>query len=119
MSTAERSLLIDADRIRAYSRRGNYHSDPDEARRIGLPGLLAQGVHVAGPAYGLLLDAWGEEFLAAGELDVKLVGPVWDGQTVDAAVTMEPSGEAAAVEVRNRDADALVVVGTARRAGGR
>src|SRR5262249_665241 len=52
--------------IVAYSRRGNYHSDPDTAQRIGLPGLVAQGVQVAGPAYGALLDAWGDEFLEHG-----------------------------------------------------
>ena len=42
------------------------------ARQIGLPGLVAQGVQVAGPAYAALLDAWGEDFLAHGELDVAL-----------------------------------------------
>ena len=39
---------------------------------LGLPGLVAQGTQVTGPAYGLLLDAWGEDFLAHGSLDVQL-----------------------------------------------
>ena len=59
-----RSLAITEDLVRAYSRRGNYHSDPAMSADLQLPGLVAQGVQVAGPAYGALLDAWGEEFLA-------------------------------------------------------
>ena len=43
-----------------YSRAGNFHSDPEEARRLGMPGLVAQGMQVCGPAYGVLLDAWGD-----------------------------------------------------------
>ena len=70
------ATTITDDDIRAYSRRGNYHSDPETAQQIGLPGLVAQGVQVAGPAYAALLDAWGEDFLAHGELDVRFVGIV-------------------------------------------
>jgi hypothetical protein len=63
MSTHRRELLLTAELLRAYSRRGNFHSDPDEASKIGFTGLVAQGMQVAGPAYGVLLDEWGEEFL--------------------------------------------------------
>jgi acyl dehydratase len=108
-----RELLLTADMLRAYSRRGNYHSEPDEARRLGLPGLVAQGLHVAGPAYGMLLHEWGEEFLAHGELELKFVGMVLGDQTVDATVTIE--GEQAKLEVSNRDTGKVAAVGTARR----
>ena len=74
---------ITADDIRAYSRRGNYHSDPETAQQIGLPGLVAQGVQVAGPAYAVLLDAWGEDFLAHGELDLRFVGIVLADDTIE------------------------------------
>jgi acyl dehydratase len=99
--------------LRAYSRRGNYHSDPDEARRLGLPGLVAQWLQVAGPAYGLLLDEWGGEFLAHGELELKFVGMVLDDQTVAAAVTVD--GDDASIEVSNRDTAKVAAVGGARR----
>jgi len=31
-------------------------ADPETAASLGMPGLVAQGVQVAGPAYGMLLD---------------------------------------------------------------
>jgi len=108
-----RELLLTANMLRAYSRRGNYHSEPDEARRLGLPGLVAQGLQVAGPAYGMLLDEWGEEFVAHGQLELKFVGMVLDGQTVDAGVTI--AGDEATLEVTNRDTGQAAAVGTARR----
>jgi len=113
--TAERrhrELHLSAEMLQAYSRRGNFHSDPDEARRLGLPGLVAQGTQVAGPAYGLLLDEWGDDFVAHGELELKFVGMVVDGQTVDAAVVIE--GDAAELEVVNRDTGRVAAVGRAR-----
>jgi acyl dehydratase len=113
VSHLERTLLLDADAIRAYSRRGNYHSDAEAAAALGLPGLVAQGVHAAGPAYGALVDAWGEEFVTRGELDVRFVGLVLAGDTVVAHV--EVRGDDAAVEVTDVTAGHTAVVGTARR----
>lgn len=114
MTTRRRSLHLTPELLHAYSRRGNFHSDPEEARRLGLPGLVAQGMQVAGPAYGLLLDEWGEDFLAHGELELKFVGMVVDGQTVDATVTVTDGN--ADIEVSNRDRDRVAAVGRARRA---
>lgn len=108
----ERSLMLTDDSLRAYSRRGNFHADADEAAALGLPGLVAQGMQVAGPAYGLLLDTWGDEFLAFGELELKFVGMVTAGQTVDAAVAI--GTDDASIEVTRRP-DRVAAVGTARR----
>jgi acyl dehydratase len=116
MRTHRRQLLLTAELLRAYSRRGNFHSDPGEASKIGFTGLVAQGMQVAGPAYCMLLDKWGEEFLEHGEIDLKFVGMVMDGETVDAAATIE--GERANVEVVNRDRDHVAVVGRASRRAG-
>jgi acyl dehydratase len=113
MSTHRRELLLTAELLRAYSRRGNFHSDADEASRLGLPGLVAQGMQVAGPAYGMLLDEWGEEFLAHGEVELKFVGIVTDGESVDAEVTI--NRDHADLEVVNRDRDQLAAVGRASR----
>ena len=60
---------------------------PRPPRRSGLPGLVAQGVQVAGPAYGMLLDAWGEDFLAHGEIDLRFVGMVVAGDTIEGRVS--------------------------------
>jgi acyl dehydratase len=113
MSSHRRELLLTPELLQAYSRRGNFHSDPDEARELGLPGLVAQGMQVAGPAYGLLLEAWGDEFLAHGEVELKFVGMVVDGETVDAGVTIE--GNEAELEVVNRSRARVAAVGRARR----
>jgi len=111
-----RSLTLSEELLRAYSRRGNFHSEPDEARRIGLPGLVAQGMQVAGPAYGIALDAWGDDFLAHGVVDVKFVGMVVDGQTVEAQVDVDVDVDgdehAAPVTVVDHATGAVKVVGT-------
>jgi len=113
MTTRRRDLLLTPELLRAYSRRGNFHSDEDEASKLGLPGLVAQGMQVVGPAYGVLLDQWGEEFLEHGEVELKFVGMVMDGETVDAAVTID--GDRAEVEVVNRDRERTAAVGRASR----
>ena len=115
MTTRRRHLLLTPELLRAYSRRGNFHSDADEATKLGLAGLVAQGMQVAGPAYGVLLDEWGEEFLDHGEIELKFVGMVMDGETVDAAVTIE--GDGAEVEIVNRDRQRTAAVGRASRRG--
>ncbi len=108
----QRSLLLTADLLRLYSRRGNYHSDPEAAAGIGYTRLVAQGMQVAGPAYGLLLDEWGEDFLTHGAIDLKFVGMVVDGETVDASVTPSTPG---AAEIVVTVGDRTAVVGTAAR----
>jgi acyl dehydratase len=111
-----RSLTITEELIRAYSRRGNYHSDAGTAAELGLPGLVAQGLQAAGPAYGELLDAWGEAFLERGAIEMKFVGVVLADHTVTARVTVD--GDTAAFEVDNEHAGRLAVVGTAHRRWG-
>jgi acyl dehydratase len=101
--------------VRAYSRRGNFHSDAEAAASLGMPGLVAQGVQVAGPAYGMLLDEWGEDFLAHGELDLRFVGMVVAGDTIEAKVEIAADDVGAIIEVTDTTADRTAVVGHARR----
>ena len=89
MTPVRRTLELTGERLRAYSRRGNFHSDPETARELGLTGLVAQGLQVIGPAYGVLLDEWGEAFLAHGELEAKFVGMVTEDQIVEASVDVD------------------------------
>jgi acyl dehydratase len=107
------TLTITEELIRAYSRRGNYHSDAETATALGLPGLVAQGMQAAGPAYGELLAAWGDDFLEHGEFDVRFVGAVYAGDTVTALVTLD--GDAATLEVVNDTRERVAVVGSATR----
>jgi acyl dehydratase len=113
VTTFRTRRTISADDIVAYSRRGNYHSDPETAQRIGLPGLVAQGVQVAGPAYGALLDAWGDEFLEHGEVELRFVGMVLADHEIEAQVEID--GHDATIVVDNVTAGHTGVVGSARR----
>jgi acyl dehydratase len=108
------TMTVTPELVRAYSRRGNFHSDAGEASALGMPGLVAQGVQVAGPAYNVLLDAWGEEFLAHGRLDVRFVGMVVAGDTIECSVTIDDAGTAT-IEILNTTADVTAVVGTSAR----
>jgi acyl dehydratase len=108
---AERSLTITEELIRQYSRRGNYHSEPATSDALGLPGLVAQGMHAAGPAYAALLDAWGEAFLDGGEIELRFVGVVLAGDGVHATVAID--GDGATLEVTNTTHGHVAVVGTA------
>ena len=101
-----RSLHLTPELLRLYSRRGNFHSDADAAAGLGYDRLVAQGMQVAGPAYGILLDAWGEELLANGTVQLKFVGIVTDGETVEA--TVEQTGRDATITVTCGDRTAVV-----------
>ena len=110
-----RSLTLTADLLRAYSRCGSFHADPDAARELGLTELVAQGMQVAGPACALLLEAWGTAWLAHGELELGFVAMVGAGETVDAEVELD--GEEATVRV-TASPGTTRVVGRARRTAG-
>jgi acyl dehydratase len=105
------SLEVTEDLVRAYSRRGNFHSDADTAVALGMPGLVAQGVQVAGPAYNILLAEWGDDFLERGQLDLRFVGMVIAGETIEARVDIDE--HAATIEVVNTTAGQTAVVGSA------
>jgi acyl dehydratase len=118
----KRGLSITDDSIRVYSRRGNFHSEPDQAAAAGMHGLVAQGTQVCAPAIALLLDAWGEELLAHGELDLRFVGMVLGGHDVEAEVDIAPDGAphgapdgTASFTVANLTTGMPAARGTARR----
>ena len=110
-----RELTLTAELLRWYSRRGNFHADLDAAKELGLTELVAQGMQVAGPAYGLLLDEWGDDWLATGELELKFVGVVTAEERVDAHVDIG-GDEATITVVGCNDGTTRVVGGAARRA---
>jgi acyl dehydratase len=111
MSERTRSFTITEARIRAYSRRGNYHSDAETASALGLPGLVAQGTQAFGPAYALALEQFGDDLLERGEIDVKFVGLVMAGDAVEAHVADTAAG-VCTVEVHNTSSDRTAVIGT-------
>jgi acyl dehydratase len=63
----------------------------------------------------MLLDAWGEEFLERGEIDLRFVGMVVAGDTIEARIEIAADLEGAVIEVTNASAGRAAVVGQARR----
>ncbi len=83
-----------------------------------MPGLVAQGMQAAGPAYALLVDAWGESFLAYGEIEMRFVGVVLAGEAVRASVDL--GDHDATFDVENTTKGHRAVVGRAtKRSNGR
>jgi len=111
--TVTRRWLVSEELVRAYSRRGNYHSEPALSAGLNLPGLVAQGMQAAGPAYGVLLDGWGETFLESGEIDMRFVGLVLADDIVEAKAAIDD--DSATFEVVNTSAGRTAVIGHARR----
>lgn len=110
----KRRLSITDDSIRVYSRRGNFHSEPDRAAAAGMTGLVAQGTQVCAPAVAILLDAWGDDFLVHGELDLRFTGMVLGGHDVEADVDVHDDGTAT-FTVTNLTTGAVAARGSARR----
>ena len=69
-------------------------------------------MQVAGPAYALLLEAWGDGWLDHGELDLRFVAMVRADETVEAVVDLD--GDEATLAVRGAAGDRRVE-GQARR----
>lgn len=105
-----RSLTLTSEALRTYSRAGNFHSDDAAANEMGLPGKVAMGMQTLGPAYGLLLDAWGDDLLRCGEIECRFVDMVSEGETAEARVAI--ADRSADVEVVNTETDR--VTGVAR-----
>jgi len=82
---------VNAYRVRAANLApdsDNKIHDDEVARRFGFTGALVPGVEVFAYATYPFAQAWGEEFLSRGVIDVRFAKPVYDGDDVD--VVTEP-----------------------------
>jgi len=61
----------------------NYHTDAEQARRLGFPNIVVQGMMSTCFAAQVMLDAFGRGFLEGGRMSLKLTNVLW----VDEAVT--------------------------------
>jgi acyl dehydratase len=62
----------------------NYHTDRDEARKLGFPDVVVQGMLSTCLISQLMANAFGPGWLAGGRMDVKLVNVLWGGERVRA-----------------------------------
>jgi acyl dehydratase len=55
----------------------NYHTDREQAKKLGFPNIVVQGMMTTCFAAQVMLDRFGESFLAGGRMSLKLTNVVW------------------------------------------
>jgi acyl dehydratase len=115
-------LLVDREVCWRFSGPGrNYHTDPDEARKLGFPDIVVQGMLGTCLLEGVMARGFGEGWRAGGRMDVKLVNVLWAGERIRGRARLLeelPEGDTVrrvmAVWVEKDDPERTVVtVGTA------
>ncbi|MDO8616275.1 MAG: MaoC family dehydratase N-terminal domain-containing protein [Dehalococcoidia bacterium] len=97
----------------------NYHNDVEEARKLGFPDIVVQGMMSLCFLSELMTDRFGEGWYAGGRMNVNLVNVLWQGESVRCLghvmdVVPSGAGRRAHVRVWCQKADGTkVVVGTA------
>jgi acyl dehydratase len=76
---------IDQRRCWMFSGPGkNYHTDAEQARKLGFPRIVVQGMMSTCFASQVMQDAFGEGWLTGGKLSLKLVNVLWVDESVTA-----------------------------------
>jgi acyl dehydratase len=97
----------------------NYHNDVEQARLLGFPDIVVQGMMSLCFVSEMMTDQFGAGWYVGGRMNVNLVNVLWQGETVAAKAVLrevvpEGSRERAHLEVWCEKADGTkVVVGTA------
>jgi acyl dehydratase len=75
---ASTSKTIDERRCWMFSGPGaNYHTDREQAKKLGFPNIVVQGMMTTCFASQVMLDHFGEGFLRGGKMTLKLTNVVW------------------------------------------
>jgi acyl dehydratase len=62
----------------------NYHTDAEQAKKLGFPNIVVQGMMTTCFAAQVMLEAFGEGFLTGGRLSLKLTNVLWVDESVTA-----------------------------------
>ncbi len=62
----------------------NYHNDVEEARKLGFPDIVVQGMMSLCLVSGMMTERFGEGWYAGGRMNVNLVNVLWQGELVTA-----------------------------------
>ncbi len=111
---------VTIDMCKAFSPGTNYHNDAEEAKKLGFPDIVVQGMMPVCFLSELMTRRFGEGWFAGGRMDVRLVNVLWggDGAAVCRGVVREYTPEGARrraqceVWVEKRDGT-KIIVGTA------
>jgi acyl dehydratase len=111
------TMVIGPERTSDFEGPGelNGHSDLDLVRRLGMPGLLAQGELSFGLLYRLMRDRYGAGFVVGGAIDVRFIRPVFTTETLTARGELlgEADGQATCRLWAENSRGETVTVGTA------
>jgi acyl dehydratase len=118
LSGAEREITLEM--CRAFSGpHKNYHTDVEEARRLGFPDIVVQGMMSLCFISEMMTNRFGAGWYCGGRMSVNLVNVLWQGERVRAAgavreVTPEGPRRRALLDVWCEKRDGTkVVAGTA------
>jgi len=76
---------VDQRRCWMFSGPGaNYHTDAEQAKRLGFPNIVVQGMMSTCFAAQLMLDAFGRGFVEGGRMSLKLTNVLWVDESVTA-----------------------------------
>jgi acyl dehydratase len=84
----------------------NYHTDREEARKLGFPDVVVQGMLSTCLISQCMGNAFGRGWLAGGRMDVKLVNVLWGGERVRARGRVR--GESAEGSARRTEVEVWV-----------
>ena len=111
---------VTLEMCRRFSPGKNYHNDDEEAKKLGFPEIVVQGMMPICFLSELMTRRFGEGWFAGGRMDVRLVNVLWgsDGGVVCRGVVREHTAEGARRRARcevwaeKRDGT-KIIVGTA------
>ena len=76
-------LLVDREVCWRFSGPSvNYHTDPDEARKLGFPAIVVQGMLSTCVLSQVMAQEFGHGWFAGGRMDVKLTNVLWAEERV-------------------------------------
>ena len=76
---------IDSRRCWMFSGPGrNYHTDAEQAKKLGFPNIVVQGMMSTCFVSQVMQDSFGMGWLAGGKMSVKLTNVIWVDETVTA-----------------------------------
>ena len=112
--------LIDDRRCWMFSGPGKtYHTDRDEAKKLGFPNIVVQGMMSTCFVSQVMQDHFGMGWLQGGKMSVKLTNVLWVDETVTAhARVREENAEGSRIRVHcdvwvEKDDGVRVILGTA------
>lgn len=94
---------VTIEMCKLFSPGKNYHNDVEEARRLGFPDIVVQGMMSLCFISEMMTNRYGEGWLAGGRMNVNLVNVLWQGETVSAGgVVIEENPEGSATRANLR-----------------